>query len=177
MICRLWGELLGVERLGPADDFFECGGNSLQAAQFASRSLFSVEISLNDIFAHPSAERLSKFVHSRSRAESDPQPEAPAAERLAAQVDAISQANSEAGQGNALEEEIAQEWAVLLGLASVGIRDDFFELGGNSLQAAQFVASGRYGETLTLNDMFRCPTALSLGAFLRKRGVEENENE
>ncbi len=166
LICRLWGELLDLERMRPTDDFFECGGNSLQAAQFASRALFPVEISLNDIFSNPTAERLSGLIDAKIAAQ--------AAAPINAPGDTKSNANDHEGL-EGLEERIAAEWAALLGLASVGIRDDFFELGGNSLQAAQFVASSRYGETLTLNDMFRHSTAFSLGAFLRNRNDKDNE--
>jgi hypothetical protein len=36
MLSRLWGESLGIERVGLDDDFFELGGNSLQAAMLAN---------------------------------------------------------------------------------------------------------------------------------------------
>ena len=36
MLTRLWAELLGIDRVGVDDDFFELGGTSLQAAMLAN---------------------------------------------------------------------------------------------------------------------------------------------
>jgi amino acid adenylation domain-containing protein len=36
-VCRVWAEVLGVERVGAEDDFFELGGHSLRATQVTSR--------------------------------------------------------------------------------------------------------------------------------------------
>jgi acyl transferase domain-containing protein len=52
---RVWADLLGFDDFGPADDFFELGGDSLQAARMAdrlSRSL-GVDLPLNVVFDHP----------------------------------------------------------------------------------------------------------------------------
>jgi acyl carrier protein len=54
-VAELVGELLGVDRVGVTDDFFELGGNSLQAARFVNRlrDAFGVDISLQSLFAAP----------------------------------------------------------------------------------------------------------------------------
>ncbi|HEX2204789.1 MAG TPA: amino acid adenylation domain-containing protein [Longimicrobium sp.] len=36
-VCRIWEEVLGVERVGAEDDFFDLGGHSLRATQVTSR--------------------------------------------------------------------------------------------------------------------------------------------
>lgn len=41
---------------------------------------------------------------------------------------------------NSLERTLAEIWTEVLGVKEVGIRDDFFEIGGNSLKAVQFFA-------------------------------------
>jgi amino acid adenylation domain-containing protein len=54
LLARLWGELLGIERIGRHDDFFALGGHSLLAVQLASRirAQLGSEMALREIFAH-----------------------------------------------------------------------------------------------------------------------------
>ncbi|MEP7308967.1 MAG: SDR family NAD(P)-dependent oxidoreductase [Acidobacteriota bacterium] len=61
---------------------------------------------------------------------------------------------------SALEKEIAAEWAAALGLESVGIDDNFFDLGGDSLTALQVIARYEAKTTLTctVTDFYAAPT-------------------
>ncbi|MGD1865854.1 MAG: amino acid adenylation domain-containing protein [Phormidesmis sp.] len=52
-----------------------------------------------------------------------------------------------------IERELAGIWSEALQLSSIGIYDDFFELGGNSLLAAQVAAQ--------IESMFTCPVSLA----------------
>jgi hypothetical protein len=56
--------LLRNDRLGVHDDFFQSGGNSLQAAQLMSaiNRRFEVEIALNDFFVSPTVAHLAAIV-------------------------------------------------------------------------------------------------------------------
>jgi amino acid adenylation domain-containing protein len=69
---------------------------------------------------------------------------------------------------NASERAIAAIWREVLGLDRIGIHDNFFDLGGQSLLMAQ--AYTRLKDTLgreySMIDMFRYPTVSSLAAFL-----------
>ena len=53
-LARIWGELLGVERVGRNDNFFELGGHSLLAVQLLGRIKhdFRVAIGLQELFGH-----------------------------------------------------------------------------------------------------------------------------
>jgi len=55
-LAAIWAEVLGVERVGRNDNFFESGGNSLAALQLVrlARKLPGKRISLKDIFSKPS---------------------------------------------------------------------------------------------------------------------------
>ncbi|MEM7356512.1 MAG: condensation domain-containing protein, partial [Acidobacteriota bacterium] len=57
---------------------------------------------------------------------------------------------------NELETELCELWAELIGLDRVGIHDGFFELGGDSLLATQWIAlvKERYGVELSLRSIF-----------------------
>jgi len=59
-----------------------------------------------------------------------------------------------------IERELAGLWSALLGVADVGIHDDFFELGGNSLTAVRLFAKikKKFDVDLSLDTLFRAPT-------------------
>ena len=52
LLAGMWQEVLGVERVGIDDDFFDLGGHSLLATQITARirEMFKVEISLPSFF-------------------------------------------------------------------------------------------------------------------------------
>ncbi|MCP1132754.1 amino acid adenylation domain-containing protein [Paenibacillus polysaccharolyticus] len=58
------------------------------------------------------------------------------------------------------ELKIASHWSNLLGKDEIGIEEDFFELGGNSLQAIQLADSlqKEFEKNLTIKDIFENPT-------------------
>jgi amino acid adenylation domain-containing protein len=55
LLARLWGELLGIERIGRHDSFFALGGHSLLAVQLSSRIRLALglEVPLAELFAQP----------------------------------------------------------------------------------------------------------------------------
>src|SRR5262249_53434531 len=61
---------------------------------------------------------------------------------------------------SALEKDIAAEWAAALGLESVGIDDNFFDLGGDSLTALRVIARFQAETTFTctVTDFYAAPT-------------------
>jgi amino acid adenylation domain-containing protein len=68
-----------------------------------------------------------------------------------------------------LEEQLATLWANVLQLKLVGVRDNYFELGGNSLLAARLFAhiENRLGRHLPLATLFQFPTIEQLANHLR----------
>jgi amino acid adenylation domain-containing protein len=54
-LVGMWGEVLGVEKVGVTDNFFDLGGHSLLATQLVSRvrKTFHTEVSLKDLFDTP----------------------------------------------------------------------------------------------------------------------------
>ncbi|HET9277040.1 MAG TPA: condensation domain-containing protein, partial [Flavitalea sp.] len=68
-LAMIWQELLGIDRVGIHDDFFELGGHSLLATRAVSaiRRKLDVELSIRDLFSHPTIARLSDHFGSQNR--------------------------------------------------------------------------------------------------------------
>lgn len=73
-----------------------------------------------------------------------------------------------------IEAELAHIWARVLGNGRVGVRDSFFELGGNSLLAARmFSETGQvFGKHLPLPTLFQRATIEQLATLLRNNGKD-----
>jgi acyl carrier protein len=74
-----------------------------------------------------------------------------------------------------VERTIAQIWQEVLGLEEVGVQDNFFDLGGTSLQAVLVVSEleERLGVDLSSLSMFDRTTVRSLAGMLRAEDEEE----
>jgi acyl transferase domain-containing protein/acyl carrier protein/NAD(P)-dependent dehydrogenase (short-subunit alcohol dehydrogenase family) len=72
--------------------------------------------------------------------------------------------------GDELEEQIAQIWQEVFGIERVGIHDDFFALGGDSLVALQMVSriGKTFGVELKVGRLFDTPTIAGLAVTLEE---------
>ena len=69
------------------------------------------------------------------------------------------------------EETLARLWAKAMGLAQVGRNDNFFAMGGTSLQAARLFAGieETFGVNLPLSTLVQAPTIAGIASAARKR--------
>jgi aryl carrier-like protein len=77
-LCAAWGEVLGRDRIGVRESFFEIGGNSLAMIRLHSRLCQALgrEIAIATLFQHPTIESLAQHL-----SEETPRPEEDARER------------------------------------------------------------------------------------------------
>jgi amino acid adenylation domain-containing protein len=78
---------------------------------------------------------------------------------------------------SALEVQLSAIWAEVLGRQDVGIHDNFFDLGGNSLLAMRLQAriGSLLGDTLPLGRLFALPSIAALAAEIESRRGQPQE--
>ncbi|MET9340068.1 amino acid adenylation domain-containing protein [Nonomuraea sp. NPDC003804] len=66
LLAAIWAEVLGVERLGATDDFFDLGGHSLHAVKVTTRieRALRTTLSVRDLFRHKTVRRLAAALRS-----------------------------------------------------------------------------------------------------------------
>ena len=72
-MAEIWTAVLGLEKVGTNQNFFDLGGHSLMATRLISRvrSCFGVELALGDFFAAPTIQNLAEFVEEAILANAD----------------------------------------------------------------------------------------------------------
>jgi len=77
---------------------------------------------------------------------------------------------------NALEQKLANLWQQFMGIKQVGIHDDFFELGGDSLLAIQLIAKLRKTLEIELSphSLLNSPTIAALAKLLEENLPDES---
>ena len=68
-LAQIWQELLGVERIGIHDNFFEVGGHSLLAMRVVAsvRKKLEVELTIRDLFVHPDIAGLGAYLDEQNK--------------------------------------------------------------------------------------------------------------
>ncbi|WP_283591502.1 non-ribosomal peptide synthetase [Clostridium butanoliproducens] len=61
-MVSVWREILGIEKIGVKDDFFDLGGDSIKAIRIVSKLIVDFEIKINDIFECKTICKLAKKV-------------------------------------------------------------------------------------------------------------------
>jgi acyl carrier protein len=96
-------------------------------------------------------------------------------DRGALPVPDLSQANSAfVAPRTQTELELAEIWSEILRLETIGVQDDFFDLGGHSLSATQLVSRilNTFAVELKLEDIFNEPTVAGIAALIDSALIE-----
>ncbi|MDW7550136.1 non-ribosomal peptide synthetase [Pseudoalteromonas peptidolytica] len=77
---------------------------------------------------------------------------------------------------NALETQLCEIWQQVLGLDQVGIEDNFFQIGGDSIVSIQLVSRLREaGLTVQVKEIFAAPTPARLAKLINANGDKQVE--
>ncbi len=92
-LAAIWGEVLGLERIGIYDDFFAIGGHSLLAAQVIARIQreFGVGLALRDFFTSPNIKSLAETIREAALSAADK-------EKIDAMLDVLENIDEEQAQ-------------------------------------------------------------------------------
>ena len=72
VLCRVWGEVLGLERVGVEENFFEVGGDSILSIQVVARAREEgVEITPKQMFERPTVRGLGEVAGRVGRVEAE----------------------------------------------------------------------------------------------------------
>ncbi|QYM60362.1 plipastatin non-ribosomal peptide synthetase PpsC [Bacillus subtilis] len=67
-LVLIWQEVLGIQRIGIEDSFFELGGDSIKALQVSARlGRYGLSLQVSDLFRHPKIKDLSPFIRKSER--------------------------------------------------------------------------------------------------------------
>src|SRR5215203_1005044 len=170
-LARMAAEVLGIERVGPHDDFFALGGHSLLATRLLARVSreLGVDLPVSAVFLHPTIAALAERIAAGDAAPSPSASPQPAA-RLPVARPPVPAAEL---PRTPVERELAAIWSEVLGVDPIGIHDDFFELGGHSLlvhRVAMRVAE-RMDVDLALGLFFEAPTLADQALRIAEEGM------
>ncbi|MCY9381592.1 amino acid adenylation domain-containing protein [Bacillus inaquosorum] len=63
ILADIWKEILGAEKIGTADSFFELGGDSIKALQVSARlHRIGKQMAVKDLFSHPTIQELATYI-------------------------------------------------------------------------------------------------------------------
>ncbi len=79
---------------------------------------------------------------------------------------------------NDLQRALTENWAEIFGIEDIGVDDDFFELGGDSLKALSFISRLHRESKLLIEvaDFFKHPTIRGLTAILEQRDTGDRDD-
>lgn len=80
---------------------------------------------------------------------------------------------------NPLEQQLAEIWAQVLGLETVGIHDNFFDLGGHSLLITQLLTQIRdtFKVNLSLRSLFKEPTVANIAETIETARLSKQDRQ
>jgi acyl transferase domain-containing protein/thioesterase domain-containing protein/aryl carrier-like protein len=150
-LAVIWGELLGVDRIGARDDFFELGGQSLIAVRLFARlrKKYGVDLPLSTLFESPTLEACAQVL-------ADALGGAPEAARLATEGDVSAPIEPTAGRAN-------RAWSPFKSLVAIQRGDG---------RTPFFCVHGAGGNVLNFRDLSRAMGAEQPFYGLQARGVD-----
>ena len=152
VLAAIWAEVLRRPDVGPDDNFFALGGDSILSLQIIARAKRQgLRLTPKQVFEHQTVRALATVAVPLA-------PKAPPATAETAPA-------AEAETGTGAERVLAEIWAEVLRRPSVEPDDNFFALGGDSILSLQIIARAkRRGLRLTPKQVFQHQTLRDLAA-------------
>ena len=123
LLADIWQEVLGIDRIGITDNFFALGGDSIKGIQMAS---ISTQLSDRRV--------LKQVLHLQLP---------PVLLKPACHLNSFDRVSAEREEivcDPDSEQLLADIWQEVLGIDRIGITDNFFALGGDSIKGIQMAS-------------------------------------
>jgi polyketide synthase PksJ len=80
---------------------------------------------------------------------------------------------------NSMQQWVAEQWSLLIGLPIIGLSDNFFAIGGHSLAAVQFVTKVKdiFNIKTHVMNLYEMPTLQEFSEYLEKQIQQRNSKE
>lgn len=142
-VIRIWKEILQRPDIGPRDEFFDLGGTSLALIRIFAQVNRQFGVSLNGsvLVEEPTAARLAQCIN-----------------------EALGRHSPATRELTATEQVVVGIWEDILQRRGIGVRDDFFDMGGTSLALIRIFARVNRHFEVSLNGsvLVDDPTAAQL---------------
>jgi amino acid adenylation domain-containing protein/non-ribosomal peptide synthase protein (TIGR01720 family) len=67
-LIEIWQQVLGIEKIGINNNFFEIGGDSIKAIRISARlQKYGLKMEIKDLFLYPTVKQLSKYIKKTDR--------------------------------------------------------------------------------------------------------------
>jgi aspartate racemase len=174
-LAAIWAAVLGLERIGTRDNFFDLGGHSLAGLRVVNQLSEALGVHLSPVifFQAPTIAAMAELLQRNHPAAVVGWIERGAADGALKPKSAGPAESVRPYLG--LQLELIAIWEEVLGARRIGIRDNFFELGGSSLLAGEMLqrAEAAFGKTIPLDAFEKNPTVEYLAAELARQAMEE----
>jgi FkbH-like protein len=142
-LIKIWEDVLDRENIGPSDDFFELGGDSILAIRLMIEieKQFQRRFEISILASHPTARALASELGGGAAPKSE------------AETDAV-------------ESRLLQIWQEVLDREDFGPRDNFFDLGGDSILGIRLMIEieKQFGKRYEISVLATHPTVESLAS-------------
>ena len=171
-VAMIWAAVLGLDRVGALDNFFNLGGHSLAGLRVVNQLSAALDerLSPNIFFEAPTVAAMAELLRKKYPAPIARWTESSTSDdRQTKTADSVRPYLS-------LQLELIALWEEILGVREISIRDNFFERGGNSLVAQQMlkrVETG-FGKTILQTEFSKSPTVEYLAAKLARQATGDS---
>lgn len=165
-----WRDIgMAVETLKPADVTFFDRGNDISPQQGQQLFLQAIQTNFSNL-------AVSNYALERYASRVSKKKESSEQSNVKAAREDLDVGSDYQAPRNDVEEQLVVLWQECLGIESIGVDDDFFDLGGHSLKALNLIKkiNNRFHVALAINQLYRTPTISRLAEVFTKKAASKS---
>ena len=174
-VAKVWADVLGLDRVGALDNFFDLGGHSLAGLRVVNQlgAAFDEHLSPNIFFEAPTVASMAALLQNKYPDAITRWVEPAAADHVEHEPP---KTTDDVRPYLGLQLELISVWEEILGVRGISIRDNFFERGGDSIRAEKMLqrVGAAFGKTVGLSEFSRNPTIEDLAAELARQAIGDS---